>query len=321
MAKDIYRSYLLVLEDKKEKIIIDFSKIEEFKHKKLNKYKLEHIDFFTRQAKSEEELRIILIREKVLDKKQAEKGSFKIYPVKREKVEKFIDGKMKKVETPIFADESIEGIALAKYNELFESDLAVIDLIERKLKDINFAHRFYEKFSRLKQYSPGYIALLSQKIEDINREINNCRDFNQKVRLENIKKSYLKQYNDAKEMHGLLDSILFYSNALNRDEILDNESRFSIRNNIREFVLRHKYYVESYKDGVHDNRTLTFKLNKDNNRTLSYPKFRDLVIFLITYLEEEELQSKIKKQAEKEMDEGRQLTLWDFEEFDKKKNR
>ena len=84
MAKDIYRSYLLVLEDKKEKIIIDFSKIEEFKHKKLNKYKLEHIDFFTRQAKSEEELRIILIREKVLDKKQAEKGSFKIYPVKRE---------------------------------------------------------------------------------------------------------------------------------------------------------------------------------------------------------------------------------------------
>ena len=118
MTKDIYRSYLLVLEDEKEKIIIDFSKIEKFKHQKLNKYKLEHIDYFTRQARSEDELRIILVREKVIDIKQAEKGNFKIYPVKREKIEKFINGKFKKVEIPEYADESLEGIVIAKYDYL-----------------------------------------------------------------------------------------------------------------------------------------------------------------------------------------------------------
>ncbi len=138
MTKDIYRSYLLVLEDEKEKIIIDFSKIEEFRHQKLNKYKLEHIDYFTRQARSEDELRIILVREKVIDIKQAEKGKFKIYPVKREKIEKFIDGKFKKVEIPEFADESLEGIVIAKYDYLFESDIAIIDLIEKKIKRYQF---------------------------------------------------------------------------------------------------------------------------------------------------------------------------------------
>ena len=323
MTKDIYRSYLLVLEDEKEKIIIDFSKIEKFKHQKLNKYKLEHIDYFTRQARSEDELRIILVREKVIDIKQAEKGNFKIYPVKREKIEKFINGKFKKVEIPEYADESLEGIVIAKYDYLFESDIAIINLIEKKLKDNNFAEKFYDKFSKSKQYSSGYIASLTHKIEDINEDIRNARDFNQKNRLEQIRKSYYKQINDAKEMRGLLDSLLFYSNAINRGETLYNESIFSFRNNIREFVLRHKYYVESYKDGLHDNRALTFKLNKDKKRTVSYAKFRDLVIFLITYLEEEELQKRIKQQEESEKNiiEGRQLTLWDIDGFNKKKNR
>lgn len=295
MAKNTYRSYVLVGKRGNELIEIDWTKVKAFSSLKSKKYKLEQIDFFTSHFIDKQELLQALIDCNLLTYEQLSNLQLWIYQAKQNSTTEIIDGKKRKVSAPIYADEHLEyGVAYKEMEKFLTDDLYTIYYLQSKLSDYEFIIKLYNKYVKYGKYS-------ELNIDNAKARYNSCKDQiryaygAEKTRYENMSKAYYKQYRDLLEINGLLTSVLAYASAIKKGEIPSNEFQETARNNIREFYLRIKYNVIRCTDGLNDNRTLTFEVDKNNNRKVNYLAFHKLVMFISNYQEKEKKEQGLTK--------------------------
>lgn len=292
--KPIYKSYVLVAKKGNEKLVIDWTKVKPYSEFKKQKYSLKQIDFFTSHFVSKEELCNFLIKAELATPEQLSGASFWIYPAKQNKVEQIVNGKTKKVDAPILADEQLQyGIAYADVKRLLEDDYYVISLLQSKITDYDFICNLYNKYVKNGKYSERIIENLKAQERIAEDNYRRYRD----SKYEGMRKSYIAQRIGIQESHSLLRSVMNYAEMLKRGEYPSNEAYQSVRNNIKEFYLREKYTVIGCRDGLYDNRILEYKKNKDGSILTNYVKFHKLILFIAKELSEEEKKTKEIKEA------------------------
>ncbi len=287
MSKNTYRSYVLVGKKGNELIEIDWTKVKPFSELKSKKYRLEQIDFFTSHYLDKQELLQVLIDYDFLTYEQLTNIQFWIYQAKQNSKTEIINGKKRKISSPIYAEKHLEyGLAYKDMEKFLNDDEYVIYYLQSKLNDYDFIVRLYNKYVKQGRYS-------DLNVENAKAKYNICKDEiirsngEEKERLERLAKAYYRQYKDLLEINSLLTTLLAYANACKRGEYISNEFLETARNNIREFFLRIKYNVIACTDGLNDNRALTFELDKNNNPKINYLAFHNLIMFISNYQEKE----------------------------------
>ncbi len=312
MARQSYRSYVLVAKKENEFIEIDWTKIEAFHHFQKEKYKLEKIDFFTRHYIDQNDLINALLKMNLLSLEQLKNIRLWIYPAKQNTKLEMINGRKRRVSSPLYAPSHLPyGLAYQKHTPLYD-DFYIIHLLQSKLKDWDFISKLYNKYAKEGDYSERNYQSLETKINSTKQAMSSSSREEQE-RYERILKSYYHQYYAIKEMNSLLNSVRRYTLDVNSSLLPSHEQQESVRNNIKEFFLRLKYVVVSCRDGINDNRTLEFKLDANQKRTVNYLAFHEFFLFLQKCLEEEKpKQEETPKILKKKKEVDGQISLLDF---------
>lgn len=284
MKKDIYRNYALVTTEKDKLTEIDWTKIKSFEHLRKSKYKLDKIDYFTSHYTNELEILKVLVESGLLALKQLKKVKLTIYPIKR-------DNNIIR-----YADRSIEGLIYKEINTALENDSYVISLLNTLIKDENFVNKLYDFYIVNGKYNINNLNDLECKIISVEENLQK----NYSVKLQNILYAYKRMRKNFIDNINLIENISNYSRELNRYGHTSNNLNNSIKNNIEEFYLRQKYYVLSYEEGTSDRRILSFRKNKNNQLSVNYLEFHQLIVFIQNYItskKEEPLQEKVLKKT------------------------
>ena len=277
-----FGSYVLVGKTQKEKIIIDWTKVQKFATDKKRKYKLDRIDYFTSHFLNREELLDLLLKTGLITPEQSIGMSFWVYPASQSQ-----NGK-KLIEPKLSPDHLEYGIAYRRVSKYLEDDSALIAFLQSKLDDFKFIQALYNKYANESNGKYG-----KKKLENLqymyDHELN-----------EGKKKGYLVQLIHVREQHSLLRNIYAYSQMKSNGEYIEKEQYESVRNNIREFFIREVYNVIRTTDGLYDNRELELGKNKDGSYQTSYINRHHLVMFISKQLVDEEAeimkQEKLAKQ-------------------------
>ena len=196
--------------------------------------------------------------------------SFWIYPASQS-----IGGK--KLKEPKLAPEHLDyGIPYKRVSSYLTDDAATIAFLQSKLDDFDFIEALYKKYADETHGKYG------------KRVLNNLNYLYDNEDNENIRKGLFVQLIQVKEQNSLLGSIYTYSQMKKNGEYIEREQYESVRNNIREFYLREVYSVVGCRDGLYDNRELTFAQNKDGSYKQSYTNKHNLVMFICKKILDEE---------------------------------
>lgn len=268
MKKEIFRSYALVAKENDKVFEINWSKIKEYNELSKSRFKLKKIDFFTTNYTNEIEILKILVESNLLTAKQLNKIKLMIYPIKKEK------------NSIIYSSETIGEPIYKNLKPAFNDDAYAISLLNNLIKNEEFASLLYDFYVKYGKFSQNNIDEIYQKIYYTNESAKKENN----VKYQNILFGLSKQLKDINENRSILGSICNYSRELNKYGNVSSELETCIRNYVEEFYLRQKYYVTSYKETYHDKRIFTFKINKNNERSINYPELHKLLLFIQNYL-------------------------------------
>ncbi len=297
--KSRYRSYVLVATNKEKIMEIDWAQVKTFENLKKRKYKLEEIDFFTKHFTNVQELISVLRCNNILGMQTYENLNLDIYPAKQNKVTELVNGKKKSVSRPIYDIDSLPyGIMYKRQSQLFQNDQFIINLLQSKINDFSFIEQLYKIYTSNGVYSTTNFNILTNKIDNIIRAMNQNTSISNITRYRQILQALEKERNNFQEIYGLLSSIYNFSKNSTKEFNYSNTAIICVKNNIEEFFLREKYYVTGFIDGLNDNRYLEFKRDKNGQRCINYFSYRFLLMTIDNIINEQR-KSDLKSNEEK----------------------